>query len=64
MAAGLSDHVWSVEEIVMRAGNYMPKPAKRGPDNKKVSKVESQESCVHPMLGETLIPRSFSLFSA
>src|ERR1700723_986089 len=35
MAAGLSGHVWSVEEIVMRAGNYLPKPAKRGPYNKK-----------------------------
>jgi len=28
MAAGLSDHVWSLEEIVAMADNYMPKPAK------------------------------------
>jgi hypothetical protein len=41
MAAGLSDHVWSLEEIVMMADNYMPKPAKRGPYNKKISNVES-----------------------
>ncbi|MGA7697413.1 MAG: hypothetical protein WCA76_20475, partial [Candidatus Sulfotelmatobacter sp.] len=27
MAAGLSDHVWSLEEIVMMADNYMPQPA-------------------------------------
>ena len=33
MAAGLSDHVWSLEEIVMMADNYMPKPAKRAPYN-------------------------------
>ena len=31
MAAGLSDHVWSLEEIVPMADAYMPKPAKRGP---------------------------------
>lgn len=34
MAAGLSDHVWSLEEIVMMADNYLPKPAKRGPYKK------------------------------
>jgi hypothetical protein len=31
MAAGLSDHVWSLEEIVMMADSYAPAPAKRGP---------------------------------
>ena len=31
MAAGLSDHVWSLEEIVMMADSYMPQPGKRGP---------------------------------
>ncbi len=35
MAAGLSDHVWSVEEIVMMADSYMPKPGKRGPYKQK-----------------------------
>jgi hypothetical protein len=35
MAAGLSEHVWSPEEIVMMADNYLPKPAKRGPYNKR-----------------------------
>jgi hypothetical protein len=35
MAAGLSDHVWSLEEIVMMADNYLPKPGKRGPYKKK-----------------------------
>jgi IS1 family transposase len=35
MAAGLSDHVWSLEEIVMMADSYMPKPAKRGPYKKR-----------------------------
>jgi IS1 family transposase len=35
MACGLSDHVWSLEEIVMMADSYMPKPAKRGPYKKQ-----------------------------
>jgi hypothetical protein len=35
MAAGLSDHVWSLEEIVMMADRYTPKPSKRGPYKKK-----------------------------
>jgi hypothetical protein len=34
MAAGLSDHVWSLEEIVMMADSYLPKPGKRGPYTK------------------------------
>ena len=33
MAAGLSD----LEEIVMMAENYMPKPGKRGPYKKQVA---------------------------
>jgi IS1 family transposase len=39
MAAGLSDHVWSLEEIVMMADSYMPKPAKRGPYEKRGTEV-------------------------
>jgi hypothetical protein len=35
MAAGLSDHVWSLEEIVMMADSYAPQPAKGGPYEKK-----------------------------
>ena len=35
MAAGLSDHVWSLEEIVMMADSYMPQPGKRGPYKKR-----------------------------
>jgi IS1 family transposase len=35
MAAGLSDHIWSLEEIVMMADNYVPKPGKRGPYKKR-----------------------------
>lgn len=31
MAAGLSDHAWSLEEIVLMAESYMPQPGKRGP---------------------------------
>jgi hypothetical protein len=31
MAAGLSDHVWTLEEIVMVTESYTPKPGKRGP---------------------------------
>jgi IS1 family transposase len=31
MAAGLSNHVWSLEEVVLMADAAMPKPAKRGP---------------------------------
>ena len=34
MAAGLSDHVWSLEEIVLMADSYMPKAGKRGPYKK------------------------------
>jgi hypothetical protein len=37
MAAGLSDHVWSLEDIVMMADNYMPQPGKRGPYKKGVA---------------------------
>jgi hypothetical protein len=36
MAAGLSDHVWSLEEIVLMADRYTPKPAKRGPYKKRI----------------------------
>jgi IS1 family transposase len=35
MAAGLSDHVWRLEEIVMMADCYAPKPSKRGPYKKR-----------------------------
>jgi hypothetical protein len=34
MAAGLSDHAWTPEEIEMMADNYLPKPGKRGPYGK------------------------------
>jgi hypothetical protein len=34
MAAGLSDRVWSLEEIVMMADSYAQKPGKRGPYKK------------------------------
>ncbi len=37
MAVGLSDHVWSLEEIVQMAGNYLSKPGKRGPYKKHVA---------------------------
>ena len=37
MAAGLSDHVWTLEEIVQMADSYMPKLGKRGSYKKKVS---------------------------
>jgi hypothetical protein len=35
MACGLSDHVWSLEEIVLMADSYMQKPGKRGPYKKR-----------------------------
>lgn len=35
MACGLSDQVWSLEEIIQIANNYLPQPAKRGPYRKK-----------------------------
>jgi hypothetical protein len=34
MAAGLSDHVWTLEEIVMMADSYALASAKRGPYKK------------------------------
>jgi hypothetical protein len=37
MAADLSDHVWSLEEIVRIADFYMPKPGLRGPYKKRIS---------------------------
>lgn len=37
MAAGLSDHVWSLEEIITMADNYLPKSTKRGPYKMKVA---------------------------
>jgi len=37
MAAGLSDYVWNLEEIVMMADSYMPQPSKRGPYKKRIS---------------------------
>jgi hypothetical protein len=30
MAAGLSDHVWSLEEVVQKADNYLPKQGSAG----------------------------------
>ena len=35
MAAGLSGYVWSLEDIVLMADNYSPKPGKRGPYKKR-----------------------------
>jgi hypothetical protein len=35
MAVGLSDHVWSLEEIVMMADSYLPQTGKRGPYKKR-----------------------------
>jgi IS1 family transposase len=37
MATGLSDHVWSLEEIIMMADSYIPKLGKRGPYQKRIS---------------------------
>jgi hypothetical protein len=34
MAAGLSDHVWSLEQIVMMADRYSPVSKPRGPYKK------------------------------
>ena len=36
----LSDHVWSLEEIVLTADSYMQKPGKRGPYKKRISKLK------------------------
>lgn len=35
MAAGINDHVWSLEEIVIMADSYAPTPTKRGPCKNK-----------------------------
>jgi hypothetical protein len=35
MAVGLSEHVWSLKEIVLVADSYMQKPGKRGPYKKR-----------------------------
>ena len=35
MAAGVSDHVWSIEEIIEMVNSFLPKPGKRGPYKKE-----------------------------
>ena len=35
MAAGLSDHDWSLDEIVLMTDGYMPESGKRGPYKKR-----------------------------
>jgi hypothetical protein len=37
MAAGLSDHVWTLEEIVLMADSYAPAPTKRSPYKKRTA---------------------------
>jgi hypothetical protein len=40
MESQLSDHAWSIEELLQMADSYMPKPAKRGPYKKRIEKGE------------------------
>jgi IS1 family transposase len=35
MEAGISDHVWSIDEVLQMAEPYMPKPGPRGPYKKR-----------------------------
>ena len=37
MEAGVSDHVWSMEEIIEMVDGFLPKPGKRGPYKKRIS---------------------------
>jgi len=37
MEAGISDHVWSIDEVLQVAEPYMPKPGPRGPYKKRVA---------------------------
>jgi hypothetical protein len=37
MEAGISDHVWSIDEVLQMAEPYMPKPEPRGPYKKRIS---------------------------
>lgn len=37
MEAGISDHVWSIDELLHMAEPYMPKPGPRGPYKKRIS---------------------------
>jgi hypothetical protein len=37
MGAGLSDHVWSLEGIVLMADSYMLQSGKRGPNKKSAA---------------------------
>ena len=37
MEAGVSDHVWSTEEIIEMVDSFLPKPGKRGPYKKRIS---------------------------
>jgi hypothetical protein len=42
MAAGLSERVWTLEEIVLMADGYQPKSGKRGPYKKKNRGIVSE----------------------
>jgi hypothetical protein len=35
MPCGLSNHIWSLEEVIMMADNYLPKSANCGPHKTK-----------------------------
>ena len=35
MEAGVSDHVWSIEEIIEMVDSFLSKPGKRGPYKKE-----------------------------
>ena len=37
MEAGLCDHAWTIEDLIEMVNVAMPKPAKRGPYQKKIS---------------------------
>jgi hypothetical protein len=40
MAAGLTSHLWSLEDMIEMADSYLPKPGKRGSYKKKTSNAE------------------------
>jgi IS1 family transposase len=41
MEAGVSDHVWSAEEIIEMVDSFQPKPGKRGPYKKRITGKEN-----------------------
>jgi hypothetical protein len=65
MEAGIADRVWDIEELLQTTAPGLQNHFRDVEESlSERSNIESQQSCRHLILSDTLIPRSFSLFSA